>query len=217
MRNRLRKPIAITIPAVAALVALLAVATVIQGGDLEPPGPPTVGTTHIAPSWSQILAANDTGDDCNSSRFRCVMPTAANPTGEAVLDNETGLVWQRRLLPVERDWASQASLCLSAQTGDRWGWHLPTAEEHSTLLGPVGDPALPNGHPFTNVPVDATGTFVEGGEVRYWTATSDHVMPTDAVSLKFVSATQASLSINSKNDRLRLWCVRGGQGIDGGH
>ena len=58
---------------------------------LNPPGPPgpTMKTLdQITPTWDQVLPA--------AQRFKLVMPTAANPAGEAVLDKETGLVWEQR-------------------------------------------------------------------------------------------------------------------------
>jgi hypothetical protein len=82
------------------------------------------------------------------------------------------------------------------------GWHLPTIEELSTLVDPtvtVPGPALPAGHPFTNV-IAAT----------YWSTTTDvrvPFLPTQAWEVRFGIPGQVG---DSGKDNLRnYWCVRG--------
>ncbi len=51
--------------------------------------------------WDKVLDSTNGNDftpgafGCNSDRFKCIMPTTAFPAGEAVLDLQTGLVWDR--------------------------------------------------------------------------------------------------------------------------
>jgi hypothetical protein len=74
---------------------------------------------------------------------------------EAVLDRETGLVWQRSPSAAEFFFVDASNFCLTATTGKRLGWRLPTLSELSRLFDPTvtnGPPPLPPGHPFTNVP-----------------------------------------------------------------
>ena len=71
------------------IVLVLSLGRVIQAGPLDPPGPvaSTMRTIdELVPSWGKTLTA--TGG-CNSQRFTCAMGNAA------VLDHETGVVWQR--------------------------------------------------------------------------------------------------------------------------
>ena len=67
------------------LAAVAVIARVAQSGNLEPsaaPGPTFKTLDEIPPTWSQVI------EDA-SERFELVM------NDEAVLDKETGLVWQR--------------------------------------------------------------------------------------------------------------------------
>ena len=98
-----------------ALVLLATLARAIQAGPLDPPGPvsstmKTIGD--LVPSWHQTLNSNG----CGSARWNCVMG------GAAVLDNETGLVWEQQPTNTagESWFAAQAS-CQSASTGNRLG------------------------------------------------------------------------------------------------
>ena len=108
-------------------------------GDLEPsvpPGPTMKTLNEIPPTWSQLLTT--------SERFELVMG------GEAVLDKETGLVWQRTPWVVAYTWDEACNKTpYNSLIGGRLGWRLPTVVELTTLLDKgQTSPALPIDHPF---------------------------------------------------------------------
>jgi len=190
---------------IAGLSALVLMGGSAQAGSLEPPGPPAPtmkSLDEIPPAWSQVLPANDSGDPCNSRRFQCVLPGAANPTGEAVLDRETGLVWERTPSAGSSAWNFAFHRCIqNISAGNRAGFRLPTVEELLSLIDPATH-ALPVGHPFSSVQPGF-----------YWSGTSD---PTDLSRAFFVAigtpfGTQSTPKVNDES----IWCVRGGHGYDG--
>ena len=61
---------------------------------------------------------------------------------EAVLDRETGLVWQRVPSMAGTTYQSPVRGCAHANTGGRYGWRMPTVEELASLLDP-GNPVSP--------------------------------------------------------------------------
>lgn len=93
------------------------------------------------PAWSRTLSAEG---GCDSARFECVM------NGVAVLDRETGLVWQQAPSATVNSYNERLNACIEATTGGRRGWRLPTYYEAVTLLDPsvAGTVKLPAGHPF---------------------------------------------------------------------
>ncbi len=103
-----------------ALMALAVFAAAALAGDLNPPGAPapTMKTLdQIPPTWDQTLPANDgtAPDSCNSSRFKCVMGN------QAVLDKETGLVWERTPGASLATWTVAITTCLQRSNGGRMG------------------------------------------------------------------------------------------------
>ena len=121
---------------------------------------------------------------------------------EAVLDRETGLVWQRAVPSGTLIWANAVTICLSQVTGHRRGWRLPSYEEMTTLLDPNHqNPALPANHPFTNfLPTD-----------YFWTSTTPAGQ--SGVAFFVQIATAATFVVSNKTGfSFRYWCVRGGQG-----
>jgi hypothetical protein len=186
------------------LLATFAAVLLLEAGSLEPPGAPspTMRTLDSIPSsWHQQLGL---------LRFEIVM------NGEAVLDHETGLVWQRSVqnvaAPMGLSWEGAVAGCRSLLLGNRYGWRLPSVEEMGTLVD-VGqfDPALPPLHPFVS---EETGEFVE-----YWTSTSK----TGSATLVWTVSFEANGSLN--HDRVKstvtptdpsAWCVRGSVGLDTG-
>src|SRR5262245_25185010 len=67
----------------------------------------------------------------------------------AVLDRETGLVWERSPDSVARTWVLAQRVCVqrTVGAGHRLGWRLPTVQELLSLMDPTRNPpSLPAGH-----------------------------------------------------------------------
>jgi len=144
------------------------------------------------PSWSQRI---DT-----AKRFR-LLPAFGNT---AVLDNETGLVWEQMPDPDLHTWLQANDLCNRLTKGGRLGWRLPSVQELATLVDPSGAggvPFLPVGHPFTGV-----------SGVGHWTSTVRAENGGEAWAVAFEGtgvANSGSMAFNR-----HVWCVRGGQGAE---
>lgn len=124
--------------------------------------------------------------------------------GAAVLDDETGLVWERT--PAGAGpllWAAAQGYCNRLHTGSRLGWRLPTLQELASLVDPSAAvaPLLPVDHPFQNVQ-----SFFP-----YWSATTS---AGDASSAWAVDFNTGDVPVVGKRNGLLVWCVRGGQGVD---
>ena len=148
-----------------------------------------------------------------------LIPTAAQRfkvlsgfNNQAVLDKETGLVWEKAPASVALSWAYAAPECFQRTSGGRMGWRLPAIEELTSLLDATSSPpVLPAGHPFQ----------VEDDD--YWSATSS-VFPEDIPlpgGLALVLATplthgMADFLNKLSTTKANVWCVRGGKGYDAG-
>ena len=158
------------------------------------------GPYYALPAWAQKLVCATTS---NCPRFIVL----ADWNSEAVLDRETGLVWDRSPIQASVDWLNGSLQCLQQRTGNRAGWRLPTVNELASLFDPsvTSSPFLPAGHPFTNVPLTAT---------RFWTLTPGiepgrhHAIG----SLQTSRGIELSLFGTASDEigRLPIWCVRGG-------
>lgn len=146
------------------------------------------GPYYATPSWDQKLDAN--------TRFIVLL----NWNNQAVLDRETGLVWEQNPALTRLDWESAQTHCNRRTVGNRFGWRLPTIQELLSVFDPTDSshPPLPPGHPFTGV----------GGD--YWSATRAFSDPTGSAWVWFGSVTKVIMTL----DFLGAWCVRGGQGVD---
>jgi hypothetical protein len=174
------------------VVGIFLVPVVSIAGDLEPsaaPAPTMKTLDQIPPTWSQKLPA--------AQRFEVVLD------GFAVLDKETGLVWQKVVSTFGTSWELAISACTSIEVGGRKGWHLPTVEQLASLVDTSvsGAPKLPSGHPFSNVPTTAPT----------WSATTGVPDITNAWSVSFGTGFMAYAP---KTYSLHWWCVRGGQSHD---
>jgi len=158
-------------------------------GDLEPSAPPgsTMKTLdQIPPTWSQKLSPA-------SKRFELVMD------GGAVLDKETGLVWEQSPDTTSRDWTSAWSHCYQREVANRKGWRFPTIEELASLVDNDNSaPSLPTDHPFSIEPGSA-----------FWSSTTDF---NDTNKAWLVGISNGSVSPGIKGNYADVWCVRGGHG-----
>jgi len=127
---------------------------------------------------------------------------------EAVLDNETQLVWEQSPgdtdgdMDVDNDddvsWKDALLHCAKKTVGGRKGWRLPAFYELASLVDPTQiNPALPPGHPFANVQSS-----------RYWSATTVAIFPEDQWHVNFLGGDV--LTAVADIDTFFVWCVRGG-------
>lgn len=133
----------------------------------------------------------------------------------AVLDKETGLVWERSPSADDFTWAFATYHCDTLVVGNRAGWRLPGISEILSLVDPSAappGPTLPAVNPFSNVQTVAT---VEHPSIFYWTASSGPFVPgaTSAFEMNFAFAT-ASVTTTDKSVENHAWCVRGGTAVD---
>ncbi len=168
------------------VLAMVAFGTIPAGAQTTANGP-----YYATPSWDQQLPA--------STRFIVL----SNWNSEAVLDRETGLVWERSPSTSTFTWLSAQNNCNILTVGNRKGWRLPTIQESASLVEPSGPfigPTLPSGHPFQNV----QSSF-------YWSATTFAGVSSSAWVVSF---SNGFVGVDAKSVDYFVWCVRGGQGVD---
>jgi hypothetical protein len=150
------------------------------------------GPYFAEPAWDRNMVT--------SNRFLIL----TNWNSEAVLDKETGLVWERSPEAIDHTWSEARSQCVTRTTGNRIGWRLPSVHELESLIDPsvaFPGPALPPGHPFLNVRSGA-----------YWSATSFAFEPSFAWLANFLGGNLPR-ALKTTGDA-PAWCVRGGMNAD---
>ena len=151
-----------------------------------------VGPYYATPSWDQTLPA--------ATRFIVL----TNMNSEAVLDRETGLVWEQSPNTSTFDWNGASSHCVGLSKGGRKGWRLPTIQDLASLIDPTqSNFTLPPGHPFSNVLTSSD----------YWSASTWVGSASQALVVNF---NDGSVFGNFKSGIFPslAWCVRGGPGVD---
>ena len=141
--------------------------------------------------WDQALPA--------AQRF--VILTAFN--SDAVLDKETGLVWERSPQTTAVSSSNVRLACANKAVGGRKGWRLPSLPELASLVDPSvasPGPTLSSGHPFLNVQ-----------STNYWSASVHAENPALIWGVGFGNG--AVLGLSRAFDQ-RAWCVRGGMDAD---
>jgi hypothetical protein len=189
-----KKNIRLAVLILSAVALALFLASSSMAGSLEPPasavdasGNP-VPTMTTPPSWGKKLPA--------SERFAVL----SDFNNAAVLDKETGLVWEKSPSSTLRDWTGAMEYCYSLELGGRQGWHLPTIEQLASLTDTsiTSFPSLPIGHPFTNLQDD----------LPHWTANTHSYYPYEAF---FYYVGDGYIDHISLGNDIYVWCVRGGQ------
>src|SRR5918994_4488613 len=110
---------------------------------------------------------------------------------KAVLDRETGLVWERQPTNQTFSWPNARLLCAQKAVGGRGGWRLPAFNELASLVDPtITDPTIPRlpaGHPFLDVQA-----------ASYWSATPFVDEPGFCliVDFAFVAGSDAPIGVN---------------------
>ncbi len=116
--------------------------------------------------------------------------------GAGVQDNQTGLIWEQEPDRIHDVWSASVERCLTKDVGGQKGWRAPSMDELKTLIDTSQhDPALPAGHPFSNIKSEI-----------YWTATPH---PTDDIVAWQVSFFSGEPVTDQKSGTRRLWCVLG--------
>ncbi len=104
-----------------------------QQMQITPVVPTAPGPYYAAPSWDLQLPA--------SARFIVLSDWG----GAAVLDKETGLVWERFPSPSPVNWVNASQRCMNLTVWNRKGWRLPTIQDLASLV----DMSVP--HPKTSL------------------------------------------------------------------
>ena len=155
-----------------------------------------VGPYYATPAWDQTIP-------CTAPASCPRFVVLSNMSGSAVLDRETGLVWERDVPTFRIILTTAETSCIAKSIGGRQGWRLPTHSELRTLIDTSrANPRSPDGHPFFNVVLDSDIS------PWYWTTT-----PTlDGSGIRAVSFVDSGfvISLNTAaGAAARHWCVRG--------
>jgi hypothetical protein len=114
--------------------------------------------------------------------------------GQAVMDRQTALTWEREPDRIHDVWEASIERCATKIVGGQKGWRAPSVDELKTLIdSDQRDPALPPGHPFSDIKSEI-----------YWTATAH---PKDDILAWQVSFFSGEPFTDQKSGMRRMWCV----------
>ena len=179
------------------------------GSGVTPAGaaPPDNPITVVIAKLDQILAAltrlASGGAGNHTLRWDTNNPSATRFTTAftgAVLDQNTGLVWEQAPDAYSRSWGIATHYCANKNVGGTVGWRLPSVIELKGFQDPsLGAPLVPASI-FTNVQ-----------SADYWSATTIADSPANAWIVDFFSGY---VGLDDKTDHRHVWCVRGGMHAD---
>jgi hypothetical protein len=142
------------------------------------------------PSWDTKIEG--------AKRFKVLKAFA----DQAVLDRETGLVWQRTPRTDGVTFENAYATCLRDKIGGRSGWRLPRLDELLSMVD-LDVHAVAAGHPFEL-----------GPPLGFWTATASLTNAGADAGKTWAFHPGLTVGEPQKTDLLRGWCVRGG--VSGG-
>jgi hypothetical protein len=149
-----------------------------------------VALTEVLGAW-QLRAWTAQAHHCCSfisKRFELV-------TDEAILDKETGLLWERRPSGNGLPWESARAACAEKIIAAQKKWRLPSLSELRSLVDDSqANPALPAQHPFEGVL-----------NFGFWTK-SEYSANVDQAWM--ISLGDATESPQTKDRRGLAWCIR---------
>ena len=178
-----------------------------QGPPANPTGPPNPLTV-IIDQLNKIMAALTTASGQNNPTLRWDTnnPSASRFTTAfpgAVLDKNTGLVWEQAPDATTRIWRFSTLYCANKavpSVGGTRGWRLPSVIELASLV----DPSLP-------APFVPASVFTGVQSAVYWSASTGAGHPTDAWVVVF---GDGGVSNGDKAGNFLAWCVRGGMNAE---
>ena len=110
----------------------------------------TIVAIALVASASAVFAQSQSWSQAIAGVKRFTLLTQFN--GEAVLDKETGLVWQQAPTETSNILPIASRYCADVTIGNRRGWRLPTLQELKSLTDPSeSSPSLVAGHPFATI------------------------------------------------------------------
>lgn len=173
------------------------------GSGVAPAGAQSTPTSSIIISkLNQILEALTSaaaGQNNHTLRWDTNNPSDSRFTTAftgAVLDKNTGLVWEQAPDATTRSWFVATDYCVNRIVGGTAGWRLPSVVELKSLQ----DPSLP-------APFVPASVFTGVQSAFYWSATTNAELPTFAWNVNFLFG---GVGGTGKASDFRAWCVRGG-------
>jgi len=174
----------------------------------------TAGSISLPKTGQTIKIAN--GDDGDLKKgLSWPSPRFTDNGNGTVKDNLTGLVWLKNATcSLLKDWndalvfaagmaSGQCGLTDGSQAGN---WRLPNTNELLSLIDRSRlNPALPEGHPFTNVVSNA-----------YWTSTSQAHLTSSAWQINLANGVGYGANKADWRYTADVWPVRTGQSSGGG-
>jgi hypothetical protein len=182
---------------------------------VPPPDNPGIPYQAILDKLDQVLAALTGAAGQNNHTLRWDTNNASNSRFTtafpgAVLDKNTGLVWEQAPGDTFRVWEKVSpapegaiNYCVNKQVGGTRGWRLPSVAE----LASVQDPTL--AAPFVPASV-----FTGVQSTNYWSASTHSAVITLGIEAWGVGFGTGNVIHFNKLANLLAWCVRGPMNAD---